>query len=280
MSPVKIGSIPVGPEHPPVLIAGPCVLESEDLLLQTGRRIKELAADYHFPFILKSSYEKANRTSGDSYRGPGIIEGMAIFKRVKAELGVPVLTDIHTAEQAVIAASVVDCLQIPAFLCRQTDLIEAAAKTNLPVNIKKGQFVAPKAMEHAAAKVSSCGNGGVILTERGSMFGYSDLIVDMRSLVVMSNSGAPVIFDATHSIQKPGGSKTGGDSSNIMPLVQAAAATGAISGVFLEVHPQPEKALSDAESQLKLDRLEKVLNNMRHIFDAVEQIKRDGGTVR
>jgi 2-dehydro-3-deoxyphosphooctonate aldolase (KDO 8-P synthase) len=268
MNPVKIADLSVGRGAPPVLIAGPCVIESADLLLQTGARIQELARRFAFPFILKSSFEKANRTSGESFRGPGLDRGLEILAKAKRELGVPVLTDVHWPQQTSIAAQVVDCLQIPAFLCRQTELIEAAAATGKPINVKKGQFMAPWGMKYAISKAEAAGKGGVLLTERGSSFGYSDLVVDMRSLVVMADLGAPVIFDATHSVQRPGGDHTGGDNRFIEPLALAAAATGAIDGIFIEVHPDPSQAKSDAASQLPLERLEGLLEKLRRVFEA------------
>ena len=270
MKEVKVGKITVGKMHPPVLIAGPCVIESLDLLLSTGERIRELAGRYGFPFILKSSFEKANRTSKDSYRGPGLAVGLEHLSKARSELGVPVLTDIHLPSQAERAAKVVDCLQIPAFLSRQTELIEVAAATGLPINIKKGQFMAPASMHHAVDKAQSAGSGGVMVTERGTMFGYGDLIVDMRSLAIMSDFEVPVIFDATHSLQKPGsGTRTGGDRRFIKPLARAAAATSAVDGIFLEVHPNPQGALSDADSQLPLEELASLLEQLRQVFDAV-----------
>jgi 2-dehydro-3-deoxyphosphooctonate aldolase (KDO 8-P synthase) len=250
---VNIGQVAVGRHHPPILIAGPCVIESLDLVLETGRHVKTLAEKHGFPYIFKSSFEKANRTAGDSYRGPGLEAGLQILRKVREDLKVPVLTDIHLPGQADATARVVDCLQIPAFLCRQTELIEAAAEAGKPVNIKKGQFIAPTMMKHAVD-------------------GYGDLIVDMRSLVLLTALEVPVIFDATHSVQKPaGGAETAGEKRFIQPLAQAAAATGAIDGLFIEVHPEPEKALSDAKSQLALDQLEPLLAGMRRIFDAVDR---------
>jgi len=273
MKAVKIGSIQVGKKLPPVLIAGPCVIESEELLLRTCTEIKRQAERYGFPYILKSSYEKANRTSAESFRGPGLDEGLAILSKAKQELGVPVLTDIHLPDQAAPAAEVVDCLQIPAFLSRQTVLIESAAATGKPVNLKKAQFMAPDSVKHAVLKAAGPKTGGVMITERGSMFGYGDLIVDMRSLVMLADIGCPVIFDATHSVQQPGrGAHTGGDRRFIRPLAQAAAATQAIDGIFLEVHPHPEAALSDAASQLPLDDLGSLLESLRRIFDSIGRL--------
>ncbi len=277
---VKIGKIPVSIDSPPILIAGPCVIESQDMLIETCEQIKQIAQQYGFPYILKSSFEKANRTSHDSFRGPGLDKGLKILAEAKKELSVPILTDIHLPEQADPVAQVADCLQIPAFLCRQSALIEAASATGRVVNIKKGQFIAPEAMRYAVNKAETAKAGGIMVTERGSMFGYSDLIVDMRSLVVMAREGVPVIFDATHSVQKPGSSKTGGDRSFVQPLAQAAAATGALSGIFIEVHPQPDKALSDAGSQLKLSNLVPLLDNLRKIFDVVKVSKTSAELVR
>ncbi len=272
MKTVKIGNVLVGREQPPVLIAGPCVIESYYLLRDTACRVRDLARQAGFSFILKSSFEKANRTSRNSFRGPGLEAGLELLAQVRQELGMPVLTDIHLPEQAQAAARVVDCLQIPAFLSRQTELIEAAARTNLPVNLKKGQFLAPEAMRHAVEKAQAAGEGGVMLTERGTTFGYGDLIVDMRSLVTMSDLGVPIIFDATHSVQKPGsGQTTAGERRFIAPLALAAAATGSIDGIFLEVHPDPSRALSDADSQLPLNELAGLLNKLARIFAATER---------
>jgi len=269
MNPVAIGSLRVGRGEPPALIAGPCVIETYESLFEVARRAKDLAGQFGFRYILKSSFEKANRTSRNSYRGPGLEAGLEMLGRVKRELGVPVLTDIHAPEQAEAAARIVDCLQIPAFLSRQTELIEAAARTGLPINIKKGQFLAPAAMAYAIEKARAAGPGGVILTERGTFFGYGDLVVDMRSPVQMAEMGVPVIFDATHSVQKPAGLvSTGGERKYIAPLAGAAAATGAIDGIFLEVHPDPDKALSDASTQLPLDNLPNLLKWLRDIFQS------------
>lgn len=270
MKEVKVGKITVGGMHPPVLIAGPCVIESLDLLLSTGERIRDLAGQFGFPFILKSSFEKANRTSKDSYRGPGLNDGLEYLLKARSKLGIPVLTDIHLPSQAEPASQAVDCLQIPAFLSRQTELIEVAAATGLPINIKKGQFMAPASMRHAVDKAVDAGSGGVIVTERGTMFGYGDLIVDMRSLAVMSEFDVPIIFDATHSVQKPGGGiHTGGDRRFIETLARAAAATGSVDGIFIEVHPNPQVALSDAASQLPLDELTSLLKRLRQVFNAI-----------
>jgi 2-dehydro-3-deoxyphosphooctonate aldolase (KDO 8-P synthase) len=269
MTPVTIGKLSVGKGQRPVLIAGPCVIETYDILVETAKQAKALANRFGFSYILKSSFEKANRTSRDSYRGPGLEAGLELLARVKREIGAPILTDVHGPEQALPAAQVVDCLQIPAFLSRQTELIEAAARTGLPINIKKGQFLAPAAMRWAIEKARGAGPGGVLLTERGTFFGYGDLVVDMRSLLQMRELGVPVIFDATHSAQMPaGGPTTGGQRRYVAPLAWAAAATDAIDGIFLEVHPHPDQARSDASTQLPINQLEKLLERLRRIFDA------------
>jgi 2-dehydro-3-deoxyphosphooctonate aldolase (KDO 8-P synthase) len=235
-----------------VLIAGPCVIESERHVHFLANAIRRIAGD----FIVKASFDKANRSSITSYRGPGLREGLTILAGLRRE-GFQVLTDIHEPSQAEAAADAVDVLQIPAFLCRQTDLLVAAGRTGKVVNIKKGQFVAPDDMRHAAEKVASTGNERIVLTERGSSFGYNNLVVDMRGLVIMRKLGYPVVFDATHSVQLPGaaGSASGGQPEFIEPLARAAVATGAVDGIFVEVHENPEAALSDGANALKLDRL-------------------------
>jgi 2-dehydro-3-deoxyphosphooctonate aldolase (KDO 8-P synthase) len=237
--------------RPLVLIAGPCVIESEEHVHRMAQGIREAAGE----FVFKASFDKANRTSSDAYRGPGLREGLRILKGVKAA-GFPILTDIHEAWQAEPVAEVADILQIPAFLCRQTDLLVAAARTGRIVNIKKGQFVAPHDIHRAAEKVAAAGNRQVLLTERGSSFGYNNLVVDMRGLKIMRDAGWPVIFDATHSVQLPGGAgaASGGQPQFIEPLARAAVAAG-VDGVFIEVHDQPEKALSDGANALRLDLL-------------------------
>jgi len=236
---------------PVALVAGPCVIESEAHVLRIARAIREIAGR----FVFKASFDKANRTSINSYRGPGLDDGLRILHEVR-KLGVPVLTDIHEPAQAAIAAGFVDILQIPAFLCRQTDLLVEAGKTGRAVNIKKGQFVAPADFLRAAEKVASTGNDRILLTERGSSFGYNDLIVDMRSLKILAMSGYPVIFDATHSVQLPGakGNESGGRPEFIEPLARAATAVG-IAGVFVEVHDEPQRALSDGANALRLDHV-------------------------
>jgi 2-dehydro-3-deoxyphosphooctonate aldolase (KDO 8-P synthase) len=244
-----------------VLIAGPCVIESETHALELGRRIAAVAQKVRVPYIFKASFDKANRTSASSYRGPGLEEGLAILGRIRKDLGVPVLTDIHEASQAQPAAKVVDVLQIPAFLSRQTDLIAAAAGTGRAVNIKKGQFLAPLDMKHALGKVT--GAGRVFLTERGTSFGYNNLVVDMRSLPMMRSLGCPVVFDVTHSLQLPGGGDgvSAGLSQYIEPLASAGVAAG-VDGVFLEVHEDPSRALSDGPNALPFERLEPLLERL------------------
>jgi 2-dehydro-3-deoxyphosphooctonate aldolase (KDO 8-P synthase) len=237
--------------NPLVLIAGPCVIESEEHVHRMARGIRDAVG----PFVFKASFDKANRTSGDAYRGPGLREGLRILAGVKAE-GYPILTDIHEPAQAEAAAELADILQIPAFLCRQTDLLLAAGRTGRIVNIKKGQFVAPHDIHRAAEKVASTGNSQVVLTERGSSFGYNNLVVDMRGLKIMRDAGWPVVFDATHSVQLPGGagSASGGQPQFIEPLSRAAVAAG-VDGIFVEVHDNPEKALSDGANALRLSLL-------------------------
>lgn len=253
-------------DAPLALIAGPCVIESEEHVLRTAKAIREIVG----PFVFKASFDKANRSSVKSYRGPGLKEGLRILGEVHA-LGIPVLTDIHEPSQAAAAAEFVDILQIPAFLCRQTDLLLEAGRTGRAVNIKKGQFVSPHDIAHAAEKVASAGNHRIILTERGSSFGYNNLVVDMRSLPVMAQTGYPVVFDATHSVQLPGASGTasGGQPQFIAPLARAAAAVG-IAGIFVEVHEAPERALSDGANALRLDLLAESWRRWRAIDSLVK----------
>lgn len=267
---VKIGRFSVGDGKGLALIAGPCVIESEEIVLRTCERVKKIASRHKIPFIFKSSYAKANRLSADSYSGPGIEEGLRILDKVKRELDVPLLTDIHNPGEAEPVSEVADVLQIPAFLCRQTDLVLAAAKTGRPLNIKKGQFMAPEDMLPIARKAESVGNKNVMLTERGSFFGYHNLVVDMRSLVVMRNLGYPVVFDATHSLQLPGaqGSCSGGQPGLIFPMARAAVAAGC-DALFLETHPNVENALCDKNSMLPLDRLEELLIQVQAIDQAI-----------
>ena len=263
---VKIKDIPIGQGSPLVLIAGPCVIESESLVLETAEKIKKITQKLKFPFIFKSSYSKANRLSIDSYSGPGLDKGLKILEKVKKELDIPILTDIHSPDQASPVSEVADILQIPAFLCRQTDLILSAAKTGKALNIKKGQFMAPEDMDLIAKKALSVGNDQVLLTERGTSFGYHNLVVDFRSLVIMRGLGYPVVFDATHSLQLPGAGKTfsGGEPQFIFPLARAAVACGC-DALFIETHPRIEEALCDKSNMLPLEKLENLLTQMKII---------------
>ncbi len=262
---IKLNSIIIGDNHPFVLIAGPCVVENEKMIFQTAEQTIEICDKLKISLIFKSSYKKANRTSGKSFSGIGNEEALKILFKVKKKFGIPVLTDIHTAEEAKLAAKYVDVIQIPAFLCRQTDLLIAAGRTEKVVNIKKGQFLSPEDMKFAADKVKSTGNKKIMLAERGTTFGYHNLVVDMRSLVIMKELGYPVVMDATHSVQLPSASKkSGGQPKFILPLAKAATAVG-IDALFLEVHPNPKRALSDAESQLPLNRLKEVLIQVQQI---------------
>ena len=271
---VHIGSFTVGAGHRPFLIAGPCVIESEALVLETAARIAEIAQSLGMPYIFKSSFDKANRTSINSYRGPGLEKGLTVLKKVKDQLGLPILTDVHSEEQAIEAGKIVDVLQIPAFLCRQTDLLIAAAKTGKVVNVKKGQFLSPLEMGHAVKKVEESGNKRIILTERGSSFGYNNLVVDMRSLPVLRSFGYPVVFDATHSVQLPGGGgmKSSGQREFIEPLACAAAGAG-VDGFFMEVHPNPDEALSDGPNMVPLHQLKALLERVLRICDAAQPHK-------
>ncbi|MGE3512611.1 MAG: 3-deoxy-8-phosphooctulonate synthase [Vicinamibacterales bacterium] len=267
--PVELGTIVFGGDRPFVLIAGPCVIESEAHATDLAGRIAEITRRLGIPYVFKASYDKANRTSGRSFRGPGLDAGLRVLASIKTRLGVPILTDIHEAAQAAPAAEVVDILQIPAFLARQTDLLLAAAATQRAVNIKKAQFMAPDDVVHAVAKVRDAGNPRVIVTERGSSFGYHNLVVDMRSFPMLRERGVPVVFDVTHSLQLPGAGEgvTAGLAQYIEPLASAGVAAG-VDGVFLEVHEEPSRAKSDAQNALRLDRLEPLLRRLM-AFDAI-----------
>jgi 2-dehydro-3-deoxyphosphooctonate aldolase (KDO 8-P synthase) len=258
-------------DHPLAIIAGPCVIESEANCLLIAEQLYKVAKATGVLPIFKASFDKANRTSVDSYRGPGMQEGLRILEKVRREVGLPVLTDIHLPDQAKPVAQVVDILQIPAFLCRQTDLLVAAGETGKPINVKKGQFLVAEDMQHVARKLESTGNKKLMFTERGSSFGRRDLVVDMRSLVELARLGYPVIFDATHSVQQIGGAggKSGGHPEFIFPLARAAVATGAVSAVFLETHPEPSAALSDGANMLPLDLLEEFVEEMIRVADAL-----------
>jgi 2-dehydro-3-deoxyphosphooctonate aldolase (KDO 8-P synthase) len=260
---LKLGNLTIGGGSPFALIAGPCVIESEAHALDLAGRLADIARRTRVPFIFKASYDKANRTSGRSFRGPGLDEGLRILASIKARYDLPILTDIHEPAHAAAAAAVADVLQIPAFLCRQTDLLVAAARTGRIVNIKKGQFLAPDDVRHAVAKVVDAGNSRVLVTERGTTFGYHNLVVDMRAFPMMRATGIPVVFDVTHSLQLPGGGDgvTAGQAEYIVPLASAGVAAG-VDGVFLEVHEEPSRAKSDAQNALRLDALEPLLQRL------------------
>ena len=254
----------VGNDRPFFLIAGPCVIESEALALSTAETLKKITDDLGIPFIYKSSFDKANRSSGASYRGPGIAEGLRILAKVKAEIGVPVLTDVHEDTPLDEVAAMVDVLQTPAFLCRQTNFIHNVCAQGLPVNIKKGQFLAPWDMRHVADKAKSTGNDRIMLCERGVSFGYNNLVSDMRSLPVMKQTGCPVVFDATHSVQLPGGqgASSGGQREFVPVLARAAVAVG-VAGLFMETHPDPDKALSDGPNAWPLGHMPELLKQLQ-----------------
>jgi len=260
------GATLVGPGRPLLVIAGPCVIESETLCMELGRDLRQMCAELGLPLVFKASFDKANRTSASSFRGPGLEKGLAVLRAVKEELGVPVLTDVHLPHQAQAAAEVVDVLQIPAFLCRQTDLLVAAADTGLAVHVKKGQFLAPEDMKHVVEKITARGNRQVLLCERGTCFGYNNLVVDLRSVALMRRLGWPVIFDATHSVQLPGGmgSCSGGDRE-MAPLLAFAAVAAGADGLFIETHPRPDRALCDAATMLPSDSLFAVLKKAKEI---------------
>ncbi len=268
---IKIGQINLF-EGDFLFMVGPCVIEGRDFILKTAEKIKEIISPFGFPFVFKASYDKANRTSVDSFRGVGRDEGLKILQEVRSELDVPVVSDVHTAEEAPAAGEVLDVLQIPAFLCRQTDLLIAAGLTGKAVNIKKGQFLAPWDMEHVVKKVESTGNHKILVTERGVSFGYNNLVSDMRSLVIMKKLGVPVIFDATHSVQLPGGGGTvsSGQREFVLPLTRGAVAVGC-DGLFLEVHPEPARAPSDGPNMLDFSGLKRLLSEIKPLREALNQ---------
>ena len=268
MQPVTFAGLTIGGNAPLVLIAGPCVIESESHAIETALAVRDIAARVGVQYVFKASFDKANRTSLSSFRGPGLAEGVRILKLVKDRAKVPILTDIHEPAQAMVAAEVADILQIPAFLCRQTDLLVAAARTGRVVNVKKGQFLAPNDMRHAINKVTESGNQNVILTERGFTFGYNNLVVDMRSFPMLRALGHPVVYDVTHSLQLPGAGNgvTAGQAEYIVPMASAGVAAG-VDGVFMEVHEEPARAKSDAQNALRLDLLEPLLRRLVKIHD-------------
>ncbi|RMG30805.1 MAG: 3-deoxy-8-phosphooctulonate synthase [Gammaproteobacteria bacterium] len=264
----------VGLEHPLFLIAGPCVIESRSLVLETAEKLARITASLGIPFIFKSSFDKANRSSAQSFRGPGLEEGLRILEVVREQVGVPVLTDVHEDTPVDEVAAVVDVLQTPAFLCRQTNFIQRVARTGKPVNIKKGQFLAPWDMKHVVAKARAVGNDRILVCERGYTFGYNNLVSDMRALAILRETGCPVVFDATHSVQLPGGRGTAsGGQREFVPVLARAAVAAGVSGLFMETHPDPDRALSDGPNSWPLDRMEALLDTLM-ILD--ETVKRAG----
>ncbi|MFA7073839.1 MAG: 3-deoxy-8-phosphooctulonate synthase [Endomicrobiaceae bacterium] len=273
MNEIKINKkITISNNLPLSVIAGPCIIESKDKAFSIAKKLKEICSELKVNFIFKASYDKANRSSIDSFRGPGLEKGLAILSYIKNTLKVPVITDVHCTYDVAKVAEVADFIQIPAFLCRQTDLVIACAKTNLPVNVKKGQFLAPEDTLQIIKKIKSCKNNKISLTERGSSFGYRNLVVDFRSVEIMKTFGYPVIFDATHSVQKPGGfgTSTGGDRKFVFPLAKAAAAVG-IAALFVEVHPNPEKALSDGANSIDFKMFKNIMQEVIKIDRVVKK---------
>jgi len=269
---LKIKNVAIGNNQPFVFISGPCVIESRELVLKTAKELKRITSALKIPFIFKSSYDKANRTSLRSFRGPGLKKGLPILKEVKETLGIPVLSDVHSVEDIKEAAKVLDILQIPAFLCRQTDLLLAAADTGKIINIKKGQFLAPWDVDEIIKKIESRGNKKILLTERGVSFGYNNLVSDFRSLSIMKKTGYPVVYDVSHSVQRPAGQGTasGGDSEFI-PLLSRCAVAAGVAALFMEVHPQPQKALSDGPNMLALDEVQLLLKELKAIDGIVKK---------
>ncbi|MGA2780483.1 MAG: 3-deoxy-8-phosphooctulonate synthase [Smithella sp.] len=271
MKQIKIDDFVIGDNKKFILIAGPCVLENEKTAMDTARYLKKLTAKLKIPFIFKASYDKANRTSIKSYRGPGAKKGLAILEKIKEELNIPVLSDVHRFEEIDVAAQILDVVQVPAFLCRQTDFITEIAKKARVINIKKGQFLAPWDVAHIIEKVKAVGNENIMITERGATFGYNNLVFDVRSLPLIRDMGYPVIFDATHAVQLPGGQGTasGGERDMVKYLARAAVAAG-VDGIFLEVHSDPQKALCDGANSLYLDSLEELLTMLKRIDNLVK----------
>ena len=268
-----LGKTEIGLSRPFFLIAGPCVIESQQMAIDTAGTLKEITERLEIPFVYKSSYDKANRSSASSFRGPGLDEGLKILKTVKQQVEVLVLTDVHSPTDVDVASEVVDVLQIPALLCRQTDLIQAAAASGKPVNIKKGQFLSPHEMKNVVDKAVAVGGGGrIMVCERGASFGYNNLVVDMRSLAIMRNTGCPVVFDATHSVQLPGGlgASSGGEREHIPVMARAAIAAG-VAGLFLETHPDPGRAMSDGPNAMPLEKLESLLQVLKILDDIVKR---------
>ena len=268
---IQIAHTKLGGNNPLFIIAGPCVIESEDIVFSAAKRLKEICSSIGLPLLFKSSYDKANRTSVSSFRGPGLEKGLRILSDVRGRFDIPVISDVHSVEEIKIASEVLDALQIPAFLCRQTDIILTASKTMKPVNIKKGQFLAPWDVRNILDKFISTGNRNVFITERGTSFGYNNLVVDFRGIPVMRSFGYPVIFDLTHSLQLPGGmgKSSGGQREFAEPLARAAAAVH-IDGLFMEVHPEPDRALCDGPNMIKLDELENLLKTVKAIHELIK----------
>jgi len=270
MKTIELHHLTLGKPNRLFLIAGPCVIEAEKLMIETARQLKKITTELSMPLIFKSSYDKANRSSIQSFRGPGLVKGLKILRKIKEEFEVPLLTDIHNVEEAARAADVVDVLQIPAFLCRQTDLLVAAGKTGRAVNVKKGQFMAPWDMGNAVEKIESTDNRKILLTDRGASFGYNNLVSDMRAIPIMQRFGYPVVFDATHSVQLPGGAgkTSSGQREFVSPLARAAVAAGC-DGLFLEVHPDPDHAPSDGPNMVPLKELPALLKQVKRIYEAI-----------
>ena len=270
---INVGDIRIGGGNPIVLIAGPCVIESTESAIEHAKKLKSITAKKNVPFIFKASFDKANRSSISSFRGPGLEEGLSILQQVREKVDVPVLSDIHSIEQVEPAGKVLDVIQIPAFLCRQTDLLIKAAETGKPVNVKKGQFMSPEEMMNVVKKIESTGNENLLLTERGTSFGYNTLVNDFRAIVIMRSMGYPVVYDATHSVQKPGGQGTssGGDSQFVVPLSRAAVSVGC-DAIFLEVHEDPSSAKSDGPNMLRMDDVEKFLDGILKVEKAVKEL--------
>ena len=269
---MKLASFEVGPERPFFLIAGPCVIESEGLVLDVAGRLKEITAKLGVPFIFKASFDKANRSSRASFRGPGIDAGLKALSRVRAEIGVPVLTDVHEDTPLADVAAVVDVLQTPAFLCRQTNFIVGVSSQGKPVNIKKGQFLSPWEMQNVVDKARSTGNTGIMVCERGFSFGYNNLVSDMRSLAIMRGTGCPVVFDATHSVQLPGGKgEASGGQREFVPVLARAAVAAGVAGIFMETHPDPAQALSDGPNAWPLDRMASLLATLKELDRTVKK---------
>ena len=270
---MKLCGFEAGLDHPLFLIAGPCVVESEALQLDVAGQLKEMCAALAIPFIFKSSYDKANRSSHGSFRGPGMDEGLRVLAEVRRQIGVPVLTDVHDANEVATVAAVVDVLQTPAFLCRQTDFIQAVARAGKPVNIKKGQFLAPEDMQHVVAKAKAAsGTDNILVCERGASFGYHNLVCDLRSLAIMRGTRCPVVFDATHSVQLPGGmGTTSGGQREFVPVLARGAVAAGVAGVFMETHPDPAKALSDGPNAWPLSRMRALLETLKELDASVKR---------